>query len=149
MERRTLIENLIATIRRAGDSPAFLHAQEYSSGETGILAYLSTLPSGTTAGNLREEIRVGASRIANALKNLEDKELVTRSSDPTDRRRVIVRITEKGQQLSRQNEKLLFSKINSLIDTMGEQNFTELTRLINTLFDTLEQAQNIIEKNKA
>lgn len=149
MDRRTLIENMIVAICRAGDSPAFLRAQEYSSGETGILVYLASKPDGTTAGSLRKRIHVGASRIANALRSLEDKGLVSRSSDPGDRRRVIVRITEKGRELSRQKEELLFDRINALVETMGESNFTELTRLINTLFDTLEKAQHQIEEHEA
>lgn len=147
MDRRILIENMIMAVCRAGDSPAFLRAQEYSSGETGILVYLASKPEGTTAGSLRKRIHVGASRIANALRNLEDKGLVVRNSDPRDRRRVIVRITEKGLTLSRQKEKVLFDRINALVEAMGESNFTELTRLINTLFDTLEQAQHKIEES--
>lgn len=103
------------------------------SGEEGLLHYLVYQKDGVTSGFLRNKLEVGSGRMADILRRLEEKELVVRSADPDDCRRVIVHVTEQGrEQAIRTNERMVawYGKLQAFL---GEEDTRELIRILKRL----------------
>ena len=81
---------------------------DMSQGEMAVLCYLLFSHNGASAGELTGEFQVRSSRTAAILNSLERKGYAVRSSDPEDRRKVRVYITEKGKNLHGENTKRPF-----------------------------------------
>lgn len=75
-------------------------------GEMAVLRFLGQENRGMRAGAIAEELHMTTSRIAAVLNSLEKKDMITRESDPQDKRRVLVCLTDKGQayHAERRNE---------------------------------------------
>ncbi len=63
-----------------------------------VLRLVGRFP-GISAGNLARILHVHPSTLTGVLKRLEDKQMVTRSSDPLDARRALFSLTAKGRVL--------------------------------------------------
>ncbi len=63
-----------------------------------VLRLVGRFP-GISAGNLARILHVHPSTLTGVLKRLEDKQLVTRSSDPLDARRALFSLTAKGRMM--------------------------------------------------
>ncbi len=73
---------------------------------------------------------VSDARVANALRALEERGLVSRSASPSDRRRVEVSLTEEG---AAQHERLRVNGISMVADfleELGEQDSREFVRIV-------------------
>lgn len=110
--------------------PVHHHIEKTYIGEGGILLYLCLKHDGATAGELKEELEVGASRIANALKSLESKGLVTREVSAEDKRLVLVYITEQGRMLLKEQYHRLIQNTMDVLKMLGERDTKEFLRLL-------------------
>lgn len=124
-------DELIELIARLLQRPVYKEAIDLSRGEGGILMYLCIDHDGATSGELREQLEVGSGRIANALKDLEAKGLVRRSCSDSDKRKVIVNITDKGRRIMEERHRTLQYRTEALLRQMGEKDTEEFLRLLN------------------
>ena len=99
-------------------------------GEYGVLNCLCELDEGASAGELCRRLHVVPGRMADILKRLEEKELIVRSRDDTDRRVVKACITAKGRQVSNEKRMLIREEYKGLFDKLGENDTRELIRLL-------------------
>lgn len=125
--------------------PVNYHIEKTYIGEGRILLYLCLKHNGATAGELKKELEVGASRIANALKNLEAKGLVTREISQEDKRQVLVYITEEGKEVLKERNDQLMTNTIQLLRQLGEEDTKEFLRLMEKVLTISEQ--NIFESN--
>lgn len=107
-----------------------------SRGEGGILCALKQHPEGLTPGELSKIMDVGTGRIGNALKNMENKGIILRKDDDTDRRKTVVTLTEKGYILVSDLQFNFENRIGYVIDTMGEEKFEEYLSLSKEFIET-------------
>ncbi|MNW33382.1 MarR family protein [compost metagenome] len=109
--------------------PALEEGGHFSRGEMGILIALSQ-QDGVTSGYLSEYLSVSTGRIATALKSLEKKEMIVRRTDASDKRKVIVFITDAGKQfmLDKYNEGIAWTE--TVLRKLDEQDAKEFIRLI-------------------
>ena len=95
-------------------------------GENGVLLYLQHMARPMFPGELTNQLGLTTGRIANILKVLEQQGLVTRERDTVDRRRTLVKLTPKGEEVARQKseagirrqEKMLEKFTDTEVDTM-------------------------------
>ena len=74
-------------------------------GESGVLLYLYHVGRPMYPGELTEKLGLTTGRIANILRVLEESELVMRTPDALDKRRVLVALTPGGERAAeRQNQ---------------------------------------------
>ena len=99
-------------------------------GEYGVLNCLCELEEGASAGELCRRLHVVPGRMADILKRLEEKELIVRSRNETDRRVVRAQITDKGRQVSGEKRKLIREESRGLFEKLGENDVRELIRLL-------------------
>ena len=101
-----------------------------SSGERGILSYLCFTNDGAFAGEISREVGISTGRTAIALKNLEKKGLIQRSASETDRRCVVVRITEAGSQAAEAFRLRVLDSVEDVLRALGERDAPEYVRLV-------------------
>lgn len=102
-------------------------------GEEGLLQYLAYQGDGVSSGFLKEQLCVGSGRMADILRSLEEKQMISRTLDPRDSRRVIVHITARGrEQAARTNERIQ-AWYGKLTAYLGEEDSRELVRILRRL----------------
>ncbi|WP_342414907.1 MarR family winged helix-turn-helix transcriptional regulator [Paenibacillus sp. FSL R10-2782] len=129
MDYKTLATELFEYIVKK-HKPSLEERGHYSRGEMGILICLNLNKGGVTSGHLSEYLSVSTGRVATALKSLEKKGLVVRHTDVTDKRKVIVFITDSGKQfmIDKYNEGIAWTE--SILRKLDEQDAKEFIRLI-------------------
>ena len=80
--------------------------------------------------DISDAMGVSTARVAAALNDLEDKGLITREIDKEDRRRIIVRVTDKGRQLSAELMGEFLLKMETILKCLGEDDAKEFVRIM-------------------
>lgn len=68
--------------------------------------------------------------ITQLINSLETKGMVERHADPSDRRVVRVKLTERGKELTRKAKKHRDARLDALVQYLGEQESTQLAELL-------------------
>ena len=85
-----------------------------SQGESGVLLYLLNNDS-VSQSELSEKLNITMPRVAAIINTLQDKMLVIKKTDPNDKRKTIITITEKGKKDILQKRKNAIIFIESII----------------------------------
>ena len=99
-------------------------------GEYGVLNCLADLEQGISAGELSQRLNVVPGRMADILKSLEQKNLIVRSRNETDRRIVNVTITDEGKKVSQQKRDEIHREYEGLFKILGENDVREFIRVL-------------------
>ena len=99
-------------------------------GEYGVLNCLYDMDDGASAGELCRRLHVVPGRMADILKKLEEKELIVRTRNESDRRVVRAQITDKGRRVSAEKRTEIREEYRGLFRTLGENDTRELIRLL-------------------
>lgn len=102
---------------------------DFSHGEMSILTHLCYCENGVCPGVLGDELGMTTPRISAAISSLHKKGLVTRESDPEDRRRIHIYISREGRLLVSEKKQELESSITALLSHLGEDDAREYIRL--------------------
>lgn len=115
----------------------FNEVQRLGQGESGILKtlllYEEAFNQDITPSDLCDIQQLTSGRVASTLKSLEKKNYINRISDQNDRRRVLIKLTEKGKKLAENIVSKIKSHIQTITDKLGESNLKELIRLLNLI----------------
>ena len=112
----------------------------------GELVVLSTVTaSGYTAGGrlnvteIQQRLHVSKPAVSQILNSLEKKGCITRRIDPSDRRKIAVAATPKGDALLKQTNAGYEDAMCELFSRFGEENTKNLAELLNRFADVYEQ----------
>ena len=108
-------------------------------GERGVLLYLYHVGHPLYPGELTEKLGLTTERIANILKVLEKGNLIVRSMDAEDRRRVRVALTPEGEAAARrQNAQAVafHERIVSRLEPEEARNFVNAIRRMTELMES-------------
>jgi DNA-binding MarR family transcriptional regulator len=130
MDYRELADNLLYTMGKLSRTSFQKDPRAFSQGELGMMFLLDRIGKETTAGSLSTALEVSTGRVASALKNLEKKNLIQRYVDPADRRRVLVKMTDRGKAFCEQKKEEGISKMEELLLRLGQEDAQELVRLM-------------------
>jgi MarR family transcriptional regulator, organic hydroperoxide resistance regulator len=139
MPTQSSAEELIDLLIQLTHIPAHDNAEQVARGEGALLAHLALRHDGASAGELRTALDVGSSRVANALKNLEAKGLITRENSEEDGRVVQVFLTPLGRQYILSRYQQLRQQAGRVVEAMGEDDTAEFLRLSRKLVCTIQQ----------
>ena len=67
------------------------------------------------------------------LSSLESKQLIVRENDPTDKRRVTVRLTKSGSNVVRPVQAQAMAHAQELFENLGEEDSQEFLRIVNKI----------------
>ncbi len=79
---------------------------------------------------ISKQLHVTSPTITQLLKGLEMNGLIERSIDPTDRRSVGIKLTEKGEMVTRKAADAFASSLHGLIEYLGEEQSDQLAELL-------------------
>lgn len=108
-------------------------------GEVAVLRLLQGTNAELGAGHISRELHMTTSRVAAVLNSLERKDMIERSVDAQDRRRVMVQLTAKGERCCQERHREARARITALLSRLGESDAAEFTRLTKRVFDILTQ----------
>lgn len=103
-------------------------------GEGAMIGFLANCGQ-ATAGEIAEFLGVGSGRVANLLKTTEKKGLVERRRHESDGRKLCVTLTEAGKACAESTTNKMKRNILGIAETLGEEDFDELLRLLKKLSD--------------
>lgn len=108
---------------------------EHAHGEFAILFFLhyNKAKNGVesfSSGDLSKALELSTGRMAIALNGLERKGLIKRTSDYSDRRRVMVSITDEGSSLAEDHHERGLDRFEKMLSSLGEEDAVELVRIV-------------------
>ena len=113
--------------------------KELDKGENGILQtlfiYEEIHQKNLTPGELCAIQQLTSGRIASTLKNLEKKAFIKRMMAEDDRRKTIIKLTEKGKIVAKRIIDDIAMSINKMIHKLGEHDSQEFLRILNRIND--------------
>ena len=89
-------------------------------GEYGVLNCLCDSDDGISAGKLGKALHVVPGRMADILKSLEQKGLIVRLRNDSDRRVVKAKVTDEGRRVSLEKRKEIHDDYEGLFKILGE-----------------------------
>ncbi|WP_274654456.1 MarR family winged helix-turn-helix transcriptional regulator [Paenibacillus humicola] len=95
-------------------------------------------PEGVKASELSNFMRVASPTVTQSLNVLEARGLLERTSDPGDRRVVLVRLTPEGRRLTEIAEHELHRDMQDLIGYLGTDRTVQLTELLTDVYRFLD-----------
>ena len=137
METNQLIDALSAIFGGISRSRLFWDMQQNMRGERFLLSYLYAVGA-CAQGKLAPMLHVSAARITKMLSALESKALIVREDDPTDKRRVTVRLTEDGAAVVRTVQSQATAHASQLFENLGESDTLEFLRIVNKILSIEE-----------
>lgn len=115
--------------------------------EIGLLYHLKSdhkdNPAGMRITELSDLLKVTPSSITQLVTSLEAMSLVERKMDSEDRRSVLVSLTDKGEEVTKQAYEHLISIFLGLVEHFGHEKSIMLSQLLNEMVDYLS---GLIEK---
>ena len=106
---------------------------EMLEGEHAVLSYILKEEQDVTPTNISIKLGITKSRVTAILNSLHEKELVLLKKKSDDRRKIIVSLTEKGEEDIVSKLVLLDNKIVKLIKELGIEKSTTLIGILNDI----------------
>lgn len=134
----TTYDSLAEEIMRSLDAHRHMPPEPVSGsvrGEMAVLRLLGHNEAGMNAGALAHDLNMTTSRIAAVLNSLEKKELITRTSDAVDRRRVTVHLTAKGVAYHEQRRSEAKRHMATLLSRLSEPDAETFVRLCSQILE--------------
>lgn len=97
-----------------------------------ILFYICRKP-GVDIRGLAEELGISASAVSQQVDRLVGRELVHRTDNPEDRRRVALALTERGQELTEEVSRASQDRMALLLSRLSQDEMADLQRVLERL----------------
>jgi len=115
------------------------HMSRNGKGELFILKYLYDRNKAVIPSEISNVMHVSTTRISTVLGVLEKKGQIKREVDTSNRRFTLVTITEEGRKRTVSEMQEIQGQMVKVFTKMGEQESIEFIRLLNLLFNTVDQ----------
>ena len=104
-----------------------------------ILNYLVRNDGPMTPGELSTGMDASSARIAISLRNLEKSGFIARDIDKSDRRKILVTITEDGREIVRKSNDEIMNRMALIIGEIGEKDAREYIRIVSRIVDVMQK----------
>ena len=136
MDTIRLREALITQLWRMNKMNIITYLREFIEGEAAALWYLKTTREEVVIPSMiSENLRVSRARTAIILRALREKGYVMMEIEPTDRRKMAVRLTEEGRRFIDDKYAFLLRYFDRYIAVLGEEHISKLTELLRQTAD--------------
>jgi DNA-binding MarR family transcriptional regulator len=142
MDYDILAKEFIQNMRSAQTAGRQKSIQDGVRGETFVLYFIKENQGKTVPSQISEVMGVSSARIATALNSLEEKGFITREIDIEDRRKIIVRLTQKGTDHVEEWERKFIEDLKDTLIALGEEDAKELVRITGRLAEVLSNTQH-------
>lgn len=107
-------------------------------GETFVLGFIREQNAAVVPSEIGDEGCVSSARVAVILNSLERKGLIIRMIDPSDRRRILVNITEEGRIVAEDHKRKMLEHFAQMMKMLGEHDAKEYVRIVKKLSECVE-----------
>lgn len=112
---------------------------KFTKGEIFILKILLKRNAPVSPSELSEALNSSKSRISAILKSLENKGEIKREIDPSNRRNILVSLTDTGREHIMSELMIGYHSLASAFAKLGKEDTTEFIRLIEKLFHSIPE----------
>ena len=119
--------------------PAHQKVSKLLRGECFVLNYLDAKGGSAHPKELSEKLAVSTARIASLLNHLEEKRLITRTTDAEDSRQIIVQITLEGTQRIKQIRKDVLEHTARMLEKLGPEDAQEYIRIQKKIYQNFSE----------
>lgn len=137
MDYREMAAKLLEYMHPLQRGPA-RRMNEVNQGEMAMLGYLTFEKSEVSPTELSKLFNLSTARVANTLNSLEKKGYIQRIHDSKDRRKVIVRLTKLGADVSEQRHQEAIGDVAELLRNLGEEDAKEYVRLMEKIYKLIQ-----------
>ena len=109
--------------------PAKQKISKMTRGEVFVLNYLMTHQNQAHPAEISRSMVVSTARIAALLSRLEEKQYISRASDPSDNRQVIVTLLPQGLTLIQRIRSEVIAAVVRLLERLGPEDAREYIRI--------------------
>ena len=121
MDQTEREERLMASLRQLVGCEEGRSCVAASRGELCLLMHLKRQSDLVLPSELSEAMSVSTARIARLLNTLEDRGLIQRSMDLSDRRKIVVKLTEAGERYLEAVYERTHRRASAVIDALGAE----------------------------
>lgn len=132
---RALAEELMLSLDRKHKAPPHEEISRTMRGEMAVLRLLVENGESMTAGEISRELRMKTSRIAAVLGSLEKKDMILRSPDAHDRRRVQVALTKKGSACCQRRRQQAVEDMTAMLAHLGHEDAVHFVRIMKRIHE--------------
>ena len=125
MDYNQAAELFLTAVKKREKAALMNRFNNYSHGEQLVLGYLyKEAGKQIVPSEIAKYTNTSTARVATILNNLEEKRMITREISRTDRRKILVAITDKGRQTAKESKETACSNLARVFEEMGEQKTT-------------------------
>ncbi len=135
MDQTEREERLMASLRQLVGCEEGRSCMAASRGELCLLMHLKRQSDLVLPSELSEVMSVSTARIARLLNTLEDRGLIQRSMDLSDRRKIVVNLTEAGERYLKEVYKRTHRRASAVIDALGAEETETFIRIAEKIVD--------------
>lgn len=129
MEQTEREARLMASLQQLVGCEESRSCMAASRGELCLLMHLKRQSEPVLPGELSEAMSVSTARITRLLNTLEDRGLIRRSADLTDRRKIIVRLTEEGERYLEAVYGRTHRRASAVVEALGAEDTEAFVRI--------------------
>lgn len=146
MKKEELTSDLLNVFASLSHMRTFGHIQTNLKGENFLLAHLFESGGESTPSKLAEFLDVSAARIAAILRSLEGKDFIERISDGSDKRRIMVKLTQDGKSFVELIQCEMIRHATKVLEALGEEDSAEFVRILKKIIYLDTQQLNDTDK---
>lgn len=137
-----LSDELIEVLRQYYYMKTPLGLENFMQGEMKVLSYIHYTAGGgeIATGDIVSALDMTGGRVAGILRSLEKKGFISRRTDETDRRRIMVSSTPAGSDYVENGRELLRSRLSAIINAMGSESAENFIRSMEEFVDACRKA---------
>ena len=141
MKYDDLAKDFIDEMHNLGQIKANRKINSTFAGERFIMQLLAMKKEDMTPGDISNEMNISTARVAAALNSLEVKGYITRAVNQIDRRKIIVKLTNKGGKYAEKIINTIVSDVAGLLGKLGPEDANELIRLTRKISSIMEEKE--------
>lgn len=102
-----------------------------------------------SASILAQDLCMAPSALSRELRNLEESDLIVRRLDPTDRRKTLISISDKGEKQRKECEEAIIRYFSSVVEAVGDEDVQNLCRIHHKINAALQRRNSEWQQAKA
>jgi len=112
-----------------------IHGLDIIRGEKRVIGYLIEIEDGVHPKKISDFSGVSTARIACILNKLEEQNLIKRTQDLIDKRKIIVNLTDNGRTLGFTYQNEIISELSKMLEDLGEADANEYVRITKKIYE--------------
>ena len=137
MDYETLAKAMLSKMYMLNKTRPQRSINEGMRGEAFVLQYIIHNAGAVLPSEISHYMNISTARMAAALNSLERKGFITRRIDPSDRRQILVELTDQGKAFAHDKQSHMLRHATQLLERLGEEDSLEFVRLLNRVTDIM------------